>query len=237
MRLSGRIGGSFAPPLTDAKLDEYEELIATLDPKSQVRDAMETLHRCCVAWWNEEYSTSPRAPHPVGIGHIVDLDKEIADRLFPHIPWMEELEIYGKLFDMLEVEAADRNTLKIEKKYKQIEDDLFSVIFPHEKSPADVRARVTAYKKIVEAAGIVGKVGAAVIDSFLPYIIPNYTSDKIREDAAKLEEWQKITHEEQCIAPKPADLEPTPVRNAALHMLWFATELCLDREPITYDML
>ena len=34
----------------------------------------------------------------------------------------------------------------------------------------------------------------------------------------------------------PAGTEPN-LRNAAFHLLWFVTELCLDREPMTADKL
>jgi len=88
-----QIGGSFAPPLSDEKIKQYTDLIATLPDKTQVKDCLLKLLKCCTEWWNQPESTGQGKPHPSGRGFIVDLDQPIQDALFDSIPWMEELDI------------------------------------------------------------------------------------------------------------------------------------------------
>jgi hypothetical protein len=92
------VGGSFAPPLTDAKLAGYRDLIDAL-PASPVKDAMNTLHACCVAWWALPESTGKGEPHPSGTGTIVDLDRDAKTALSDLLPWAHELDAMGRLFD------------------------------------------------------------------------------------------------------------------------------------------
>lgn len=89
------IGGSFAPPLTDAKLAAYRDLIDALPP-SAVRDALDTLHKCCAEWWElPESSGTETRPHAVGIGTVVDLDEPSKTALYDLIPWAHELNAMG----------------------------------------------------------------------------------------------------------------------------------------------
>jgi hypothetical protein len=97
--------------LTDELLLEYRKIIESLDPQSQIRDAMQKLLHCCEQWWNQPESTGDGKPHPSGRGVIVDLDKSIADALWEHIPWDDELKAFAALFDKLDpvAEANLRN--------------------------------------------------------------------------------------------------------------------------------
>lgn len=96
----GRIGGSFAPPLTDELLDKYELLAnAATGP---VRDGMLVCLRCCRKWWDLPESTGDGRPHPSGRGVIVDLDAEFAEQLDEHIPWQHEIAALQGLFDGLD---------------------------------------------------------------------------------------------------------------------------------------
>lgn len=97
--MADRIGGSFAPPLTDELLSSYKSLIDGLDPRSQVRDAMQSLYDCCTAWWNLPESTGDGRPHPSGRGIIIHLDKAVAEALWDAIPWDDELAVIAMLFD------------------------------------------------------------------------------------------------------------------------------------------
>lgn len=105
MPLQPRIGGSFAPPLSDAKLAEYAAMVDSLPP-SPVKDHMATLLHCCNQWWElpESNGTRVRA-HPVGVGTIVDLHPEIMSKLEPHIPWMEELDMMAGVFEAISAET------------------------------------------------------------------------------------------------------------------------------------
>jgi len=91
-----RIGGSFAPPLTDERLAEYRKLIDGLDD-SPVKDAMTELLTCCEAWRELPESKGVGTRHPLG-PTVVPLDAEIAKALWEKIPWREELEMMGVLF-------------------------------------------------------------------------------------------------------------------------------------------
>ncbi len=94
-------GGSFAPPLTDAKLAEYKRLAEALSP-SPIRDAMTRLLACCSQWWElPESAGTPTRPHASGTGTIVMLSPGNQATLFDHIPWREELDMFGTLFDTL----------------------------------------------------------------------------------------------------------------------------------------
>ena len=98
-----RIGGSFAPPLTDELLAKYKSSITAL-PESPERDALVELYTCCERWWNLPESKGAGTAHPV-MGVIVPLDKEIQDALFDSIPWKEQLDLMGQLFDKLKGET------------------------------------------------------------------------------------------------------------------------------------
>jgi len=95
-------GGSFAPPLTEEKLAEYQSLISVLDTHSPIRHAMQSLMDCCVAWWSQPESTGDGRPHPSGQGVIINLDKPIAEALWDATPWDHELKAYGELFDKID---------------------------------------------------------------------------------------------------------------------------------------
>jgi hypothetical protein len=96
----GRIGGSFAPPLTDELLDRYEALATAAG--GPVGDGMLTCLRCCRKWWDLPESTGDGRPHPSGRGVIVDLDAALAEQLDEHIPWEHEIEALRGLFDGLD---------------------------------------------------------------------------------------------------------------------------------------
>ncbi len=100
-------GGSFAPPLTDAKLADYKALADAL-PVSPVRDAMERLLACCHAWWElPESAGTPSIPHAGGTGTVVLLSPGNRQAMFDHIPWAAELDLFATLF-----EGIDNTTQK-----------------------------------------------------------------------------------------------------------------------------
>lgn len=106
MSKPNRIGGSFAPPLTDELLAKYESLASAAD--APVRDAMSTLLACVRKWWNLPYSgPTGSTPHPSGVGTIIPLDAPIAAELEPHIPWGHEIAAIQGLFDAIPVEQRD----------------------------------------------------------------------------------------------------------------------------------
>lgn len=96
-------GGSFAPPLTDDLLAYYAGLIDTLPRESQVREALTKLYQCCDEWWEQPESTGGNGTsnHKSGRGIVVNLDEPVKKALWEYIPWTEELNLYGELFDRL----------------------------------------------------------------------------------------------------------------------------------------
>lgn len=93
-------GGSFAPPIDDAKLGKYRALAAQAG--GPVKDAMQTLLKCVGKWWDLPESRSGNdTPHPSGRGLIRKLDKEFADQLDELIPWEHELKAMAALFGEL----------------------------------------------------------------------------------------------------------------------------------------
>lgn len=98
-----RIGGSFAPPLSDELLTAYEAHAAKAD--APVRDAMTSLLTCVRKWWDLPYSgPAGSSPHPSGVGTIIPLDAPIAAELEPHIPWPHEIAAIQGLFDSIPAE-------------------------------------------------------------------------------------------------------------------------------------
>lgn len=98
-----RIGGSFAPPLTEDLLTKYEALLGSLDPQSQTADAFRIVLNCAKQWWEQpDSSGASTRPHPVGRGTIIDLDEPIAKALWDHIPWDEELDVYANVFEKID---------------------------------------------------------------------------------------------------------------------------------------
>lgn len=102
MRRQQRIGGSFAPPLTDELIERYRATIEALSA-SPVRDAMRQCLACCERWWGlpDSVGTETRN-HPSGVGRIVDLEPAIAEALWDHIPWDHEIEAIQSLFDAID---------------------------------------------------------------------------------------------------------------------------------------
>jgi hypothetical protein len=97
-----RIGGSFAPPLSDVLLASYQSLVAAL-PASPVKDALAALLHCCGVWWKlPEPAGTAQWAHPSGKGTIVSLQADHARALDDHIPWKHELEGMKVLFESLD---------------------------------------------------------------------------------------------------------------------------------------
>lgn len=109
-KLSQRIGGSFAPPLTDDLLAKYQTLINAVPAGQQLRDALNDCMACCRKWWDLPESTGEGTPHLSGRGKVIDLDLPTAEALFDHIPWEEELDTFAKLFN--EIDPQEKRDLR-----------------------------------------------------------------------------------------------------------------------------
>ena len=95
-----RIGGTFAPPLSDKLLKDYKAAIDVLPATDPLKDALGKLHGCCTQWWAlpESAGTLTKA-HPSGRGVIVPLEEKHQKALWDSIPWEHELDGIQKLCD------------------------------------------------------------------------------------------------------------------------------------------
>lgn len=97
--MTRRIGGTFAPALPAEKLATYKSLADGSGPK--VREAMRKLISMIEEFRKTPDSANPGMPHPSGLGIVVPLeDAEIA-RMDEHVPWQEELNLWGAWFDAI----------------------------------------------------------------------------------------------------------------------------------------
>lgn len=97
------IGGSFAPPLDDAKLSHYESLAADCTD-AQCKDYMQQLCKMLRVFW--ETGESGRTPEKTQLGiAIVPLEDAEIDRIWDFVPWESECDVMGKAFDRLSGET------------------------------------------------------------------------------------------------------------------------------------
>jgi len=96
-----QVGGSFAPPLDDAKLSAYEELGKSIvDP--QAAEYFSRLVAMLRAFWETGESKLPGTKHPSGMGIMVPLEEAEIKRIWDHVPWAEECDLIGRCFDKFE---------------------------------------------------------------------------------------------------------------------------------------
>jgi hypothetical protein len=99
--LTQRVGGSFAPPLDKTKLAEYEKLGATIEDR-QTADYFKSLVAMLRHFWKTPESKLPGSPHPSGVGTIVPLEQAEIERIWNAVPWSQECDVIGVVFDKLE---------------------------------------------------------------------------------------------------------------------------------------
>lgn len=99
-----RFGGSFAPPITAAKISEYNALLSTpaadefdLKVKSTCKDLLKMVQ----VFQETPASASAGSKHPSGRGTIVPLEESEINRIDAYVPWDHECDAYQALFDKL----------------------------------------------------------------------------------------------------------------------------------------
>lgn len=101
-----RMGGSFAPPLDQAKLKTYGALAA--DAPEQVKDAMIGLLSMVQQYQQHAPSRQRGTPHPSGRGRVVPLEPETIKAIGDSVPWEDELTMLAQVFDRIDpVEDKD----------------------------------------------------------------------------------------------------------------------------------
>jgi hypothetical protein len=236
MRRIQHVGGSFAPPLTDELLANYAELADTAEP--EIRDAMLTLHKCAAAWWEQPESTSPGRPHMSGRGTIIALDKPIAAALWDLIPWTRELVSMGELFASVQADEVARNSVKLAAWRSAVTEAIARAMLPGGSIVA-LQAKVNFYHEIKRLCGTVaGTWGSGIAEYVLDKLFAGSNVEAAQQAANEYTLALKLAFSGASAPPVPRpELEPTPLRDAAHHLLWFARELDMDREPITKDKL
>lgn len=231
------IGGNFAPPLTDELLADYRKRVDGMKPSPE-KDAIGELLTCCETWWNlPEPAGTATVAHPVGRGLIVDMQEDHKQALWDLIPWEHELDAMGGgkggqagMFDAIEADVAGRNGERLAAWQRACEDALYPTFFP------DFTRE--EFKQYRYAQRLLHRDG----DEAIPLLAAaGLTVDAISQFAEKVAAWQVACNDvvqpgETPPVPKP-EIEPTPIRNMAFHLLWHVRELNLDREPMTSDKI
>lgn len=108
-KIPSHVGGSFAPPLDEAGLVDYERLAKAAEPV--VRDVMTTLIKMVRTFQETPKSKVKGQPHPSGRGMIVPLEPEEVKRIDQAVPWKHELDAMGGVFEAIDPvrEKALRN--------------------------------------------------------------------------------------------------------------------------------
>lgn len=94
------IGGSFAPPVDDAKIDRFEQLAKECSD-SQIQGYMLDLVKMLRTFRETPESQRPGSSHPSGVGTIVPLEDAEIERIWDVVPWPEECDVMGRVFDKL----------------------------------------------------------------------------------------------------------------------------------------
>lgn len=103
-----QLGGSFAPPLSDERLQEIATLIDGVQD-AQIKDGMRTCYDCVAKWWEIPESKGTELKlHGSGGAFVTDLDEESKEALFDLIPWEDELDVIQARFDRI-TDKATRN--------------------------------------------------------------------------------------------------------------------------------
>lgn len=209
--------GSFAPPLTDELLDEYEALVTELSSQkdwpvgsgtAEIVKYLKLLLNCCRKWWElPESSQEGSRPHPCGTGIHNPLDTPYVHALALCMPTASELQLMGNLFDLIDKDTVASNGKKIAAWQRSVQKH------------AQVKRDSTRRKKWL---------GLKYAESDKEFEGRRQTAFQEAREALQFR-----THAE---IPYP-ELTPTPLRNCAFHLLWHANELALGREPMTLDKM
>lgn len=220
------MGGMFAPELPDDWQERYGKIIDGL-PTCQTKDYMQTLYKCVKEWDALPVSEGKRGvtTHPSHPGaRLVHLDKEIADSLWEHIPWREELLVMEENFLALEGQASLRYSERMRSWMQAVREHIQAKHFPE---PG-------LYEKLSSMARKVGE--------FL-HLLSDTSRQQVEEQLAKRQACeeeirQAISSKSYGPIPRPErGADTTPVRDAALHLLYVVMELDCEREPIHMGQL
>lgn len=99
-----KVGGSFAPPLSAAKLAEYRTLASKSDDR-RVRDVMLLLCKMVEVFQETPASTLNGSVGPTGLGVVIPLEAAEVDRIDAVVPWDYECDAYQNLFETIPTDS------------------------------------------------------------------------------------------------------------------------------------
>ena len=215
------IGGSFAPPLTVEKMTAYKSLAESCDDR-KCKGYMNDLIKMVDVFFETPESCEKAVKHPAGVGMMVPLEEAEVERIWDCVPWSEECDLIGQALDVLDKEAARKNSDAITRWNMAVCDHIISKHF----------IDPTNFSKIASAVRRIGELIGVLEDKE----IERLKKKKEKLDSLDHEISLAITTRSYEGIPYP-ELIPTPHRSAAYHLLWYARELTKDREPCTCDKL
>jgi hypothetical protein len=226
-----QIGGSFAPPIDAEKLKNYKRLAQSADPKT--RSIMLSLIQMVAKFTETPKSKMNGHSHPVGRGTITPLEATEIERIDDVVPWDYECDAMQVALEKVQQEETFHN----ENKLNAWRDEARKRLFPQhfegmtldEFDEKQYLARL--YNRDIKSRPILKRIMSAVGFSDQDLIEQN-----VNEFHTKINKFNKEVQASLTNDTKP-ELESTEIRDAAFHLLWYAKELTLDREPITSDMI
>lgn len=203
-----------APAITDEKLARYEVLANGASP--EIKEGMTILLNCVKQWWNLPDSTGIKTPHPEEKRAFhQELDKPIADALFDHIPWGDELNMLSERFEAIQKDASFRNTRKHDEWAEQVRSAV--------KSERGFDKDHSALSALIRKRNVNGSLSKEDQQEAEAVAKRLNECNKTAQDAINSRSFPGM--------PYPA-MEDTELRDAAKHLLWYVCELNLDREPM-----
>lgn len=103
-QLPTRVGGSFAPPVDKDMLEAYRA--AAESAPAEVQEAIGKLADMVEHFQKTPRSKARGSPHPSGAPILITpLEEAEVKRIWDHVPWETECDMYQRLFDALPVGA------------------------------------------------------------------------------------------------------------------------------------
>jgi hypothetical protein len=109
MDMTRQVGGSFAPPLTPEKIEEFKNLLSISNAPPSTKGAITDLLKMAEMFFETPESTEPVEPHPAGVGHVQMLEADEIQRIWDVVPWDYEIEAMCHLFEKLDTSDPLRN--------------------------------------------------------------------------------------------------------------------------------
>lgn len=212
-------------PLSDELLATYKAMIDAL-PVGPIKSAMQSCYDCAFAWWNvRESKKSYKEKWTTGEGKtysIIPFDDELIETLDGSTPWSYEVDAMQSLFLAIQADETERNSELIDAWQVAVHTHVIGKHFPD----------ASVFHVLQKNRRAVGE------------ILPLLSAD---EQVAIRAKYEKVT---AAVAEIHAAIQakqypgisypvkdPTVLRDAAMHLHWFAEQITRDREPPTKDKL